>query len=236
MTVIFDLDGTLVNSLYDLGDSVNGALSDYSLPQHSYDEYRGFVGNGTRVLVRRSVPEEVRGTELEENVFNDFSKRYEQNCLNKTKPYKGIREALCRLKNSGALLSVASNKPEEFCRKIVKSLFDEGLFDVIAGSREAAAGVRNVRKKPCPDVIFEILSLLPATSGKCVMVGDSDVDVATAKNAGIGSIGCSWGYRSRQTLIKAGCDIVIDSPMELETAVNRVLLGDEEAWSITLKR
>ncbi len=219
MTVIFDLDGTLVNSLFDLGDSVNGALSEMGLPLHSYEEYRMFVGNGTKMLVTRSVPENIRGTVTEKAVFDRFSALYEEKCLCKTLPYNGIEEALLRLKENGAKLAVASNKPFEFCRKIVNALFGEGMFDVIQGSRE------NVRKKPQPDIIFSIMAQLGVSKDDCVIVGDSDVDAQTAKNAGLKCIGCSWGYRGRDVLENACCDIVIDSPKELCGSVIKLLRG-----------
>ncbi len=217
MTVIFDLDGTLVNSLYDLGDSVNEALSQYSLPLRSYDEYRMFVGNGTKLLVSRSVPSSVRDTEIEKAVFERFSALYEQNCLRKTKPYDGIIEAVCELKKSGAMLAVASNKPRDFCCKIVEALFGAKTFDVIEGSRDG------VRKKPYPDIIMNIIARLEADKDKCVIVGDSDVDVETAKNSGMRCVGCSWGFRDRSVLESAGCDIIIDTPSELPDAVRRLM-------------
>ena len=212
MTVIFDLDGTLVNSLFDLGDSVNGALSELGLPLHSYDEYRMFVGT-------RSVPENIRGTVTEKTVFERFSALYEENCLCKTLPYNGIEKALLRLKENGAKLAVASNKPFEFCRKIVNTLFGEAMFDVTQGSRE------NVRKKPQPDIIFSIMAQLGVSKDDCVIVGDSDVDAQTAKNAGVKCIGCSWGYRGRDVLENSCCDIVIDSPSELCGSIIKLLRG-----------
>lgn len=213
MTFIFDLDGTLVNSIYDLGDSVNMALSAHGLPQHTYDEYKLFVGNGTRMLIRRALPPDIRGTELENTVFEEFSALYEKNCLNKTAPYDGIHQCLCSLKQKGAMLAVASNKPEEFSKRIVHSLFGDELFSVIAGSREG------VPKKPQPDIIDSILSELSEEKSSCVLIGDSDVDVLTARNAGIPCIGCSWGFRGRQCLENAGCDVIIDMPCELESAL-----------------
>lgn len=213
MTLIFDLDGTLVNSIYDLGDSVNLALSAHGLPEHTYDEYELFVGNGTRMLISRALPPDIRGTELENTVFEEFSALYEKNCLNKTAPYDGIPQCLRILKQMGAKLAVASNKPEEFSKRIVHSLFGDELFSVIAGSKDG------IPKKPQPDIIEGILSKLSAQKNECVLIGDSDVDVQTARNAGIPCIGCSWGFRGRKCLEDAGCDIIIDTPYELENAL-----------------
>lgn len=213
MTVIFDLDGTLVNSLFDLGDSVNAALEESGLPQRSYDEYRAFVGNGTGLLVNRAVPDDVKGTLTEQTVFERFSELYRQNCLCKTKPYDGIPEVLTRLRLCGFSLAVASNKPVDFCRHIVKVLFGDGIFDVVEGARGGVA------KKPQPDIIYSIITQLCEKKSDCVIVGDSDVDVLTAKNAGLRVIGCSWGFRSKESLELVGCDKIIDLPDELEKAV-----------------
>lgn len=214
MILIFDLDGTLVNSIYDLGDSVNEALSAHDLPVHTYDDYRLFVGNGAKKLVNRAVPPEIRGTELENTVFEQFSALYGQNCLNKTKPYDGIPQCLGSLKQRGVRLAVASNKPDAFSKMIVYSVFGDKLFSAVTGSREG------VPKKPQPDIIDSILTELSGAKSDCVLIGDSDVDVQTAKNAGIPCIGCSWGFRGRDCLESAGCDIVIDQPGEIENALS----------------
>lgn len=217
MTVIFDLDGTLADSVEDLGDSVNTALKEHGFSQHTYEEYRSFVGNGIKLLIRRAVPPQIRDTQLEIEIFERFSAVYEETCLNKTRPYNGITECLDGLRRSGARLAVASNKADAFSQKIVYALFGDDVFDAVAGNRDG------VPRKPQPDIIENLLSELSSQKSDCVLVGDSEVDVETARNAGIACIGCTWGFRGRERLESAGCKIIIDSPYELEQAIYDVL-------------
>lgn len=217
MTVIFDLDGTLVDSVEDLGDSVNEALSECGYALHTYEEYKTFVGNGVKLLIHRAVPPHVRDTDEETEIFKRFSAIYESNCLNKTRPYDGIAECLLSLANSGVMLAVASNKTDGFSKKIVYHLFGEQMFSAVYGNRDG------LPKKPQPDIIEKIIAATLSEKRDCVLVGDSEVDVQTAQNAGIACIGCSWGFRGRNRLEDAGCERIVDSPYELESAIYDLL-------------
>lgn len=206
---IFDLDGTLINSLFDLGDSVNQTLEAHGYAKHSYNEYRFFVGNGTRLLINRALPEKVRGTELEEQIHSEFSALYAKNYLSKTKVYDNLEEELQKLKSDGIRLAVATNKPDRFAKEIIKALFGDDFFDVVCGSTD------DIARKPQPDILLKIMNTLGTSPNETVMVGDSDVDIITSKNAHTHSIGCLWGFRGKDELEKAGADVVVNVPSEL---------------------
>lgn len=201
--VIFDLDGTLLYTLEDLHASTNFALESEGLPVRSLDEVRRFVGNGIRKLIERAVPQ---GTapEITDRVFAAFSRHYEANCMNNTRPYPGIPELLMQLKVRGAKLGVVSNKADEPVKALIAHYFP-GVFDSVVGERET------VRKKPAPDSVLETVRSLGCTIGDAVYVGDSDVDGKTAANAGCDCVLVSWGFRGRETLEPFGCPIADDT-------------------------
>ncbi len=206
---IFDLDGTLVNSLYDLADSMNFVLKKYGYPVHDAEKYKYFVGNGTMKLVERAIPEGVRTDEKIRILHSEFSEEYTRRSVEKTRPYEGIIQLLYKLKENGCLLAVASNKPDKFSKYIVDTLFGTEIFDIVSGKKEG------VPAKPAPDIVFDILSKLDVSSENALMTGDSNVDVLTAHNAGLKCIGCTWGFRGRQELIDAGADVIADDPAEI---------------------
>ena len=205
---IFDLDGTLADSLYDLADAVNKALSDAGFPAHGYEEYKHFVGNGAKKLIERALPP---GTEedVREKIHTDFSRNYRENCLDKTKPYDGITGLLGTLSEMGVSCAVASNKPDEFSAHVVEGLFGKGVFSLIRGKREG------IPVKPSPEIVYSIADELGISLGSAVMIGDSDVDVETAHNAGIRCIGCIWGFRGEEELRSAGADRLAHYPSEI---------------------
>ena len=205
---IFDLDGTLANSIYDLADAVNKALTDGGFPTHDYDEYRHLVGNGAKKLIERALP---GGSppELRDKIHAAFSENYRACCLDKTKPYDGIPELIGRLRGEGVLCAVASNKPDEFSRYIVESLFGKDVFSVIRGKREGTP------VKPAPDIVYSIAAELGCDLKNAVYIGDSDVDVQTAHNAGLECIGCAWGFRGEEELSRAGADYIARKPQEI---------------------
>ena len=208
-TYIFDLDGTLVNSLYDLADSMNSVLEESGFPIYDTEKYRYFVGNGTMKLVERTLPERLR---TEENIalyHRKFAAEYERRCLNKTRPYDGIIPILEKLKSEGAVLAVASNKPHEFAGYIVKNLFEDNLFDVVMGKKDG------VPTKPSPDIIKSIFTYTSTSEKESLMVGDSDVDVLTAHNAGIKCCGVLWGFRTKEELERAGADYFASEPEDI---------------------
>lgn len=209
--VIFDLDGTLLDTLDDLADAVNWALEQEQLPRRTREEVRAFVGNGIRNLIERAVP---AGTEAAQTdrVFAGFKARYAGHCADKTRPYPGILELLARLRAEGIRTAVVSNKADFAVQTLCRDYFP-GLVDCAVGER---AGIP---KKPAPDSVQEVLRALKISWEQAVYVGDSEVDVVTARNAGMDSILVLWGFRDRQTLERAGAKTFAATAEELCAAL-----------------
>ena len=214
-TAIFDLDGTLLDTLDDLADSVNFALNSKNLPLRSREEVRSFVGNGIRKLIHRSVPDDCP-SELEEIVFAEFKEHYSLNCKVKTKPYAGIEQLLKKLKADGFKLGVVSNKADPTVRELMDYYFSD-VFDTVCGEKE------NVRRKPSPDSVFESIRYLESTTDETVYIGDSDVDYLTSQNARTRCILVSWGFRERTLLEKLGADAIVDNAAELYDEIIKML-------------
>lgn len=215
--VIFDLDGTLLNTLEDLTDAVNIALSSKAMPERTLEEVRAFVGNGIAKLIERAMPEgslemDVPGQKntVFEEVLAVFKKYYGEHCQDKTAPYPGILDMLRELKAKNLKMAIVSNKAD-FAVKELNPVYFEGLIAIAHGENEAAG----IRKKPAPDMVHQALKELDCPVEKAVYVGDSDVDIQTAKNSGMNCIGVSWGFRGREFLVENGAGIVIDHPSEL---------------------
>ena len=215
-TFIFDLDGTLLDTLQDLADSVNYALRQHRMPQHSLDDIRRFVGNGVRKLMERAVPEGTQNP-LFETVFADFRQYYMHHSMDTTRPYDGIPELLQQLKQRGCRMAVVSNKMMAATQELVAHFFPE--IEVAIGEHEA----EGIRKKPAPDTVYEALRQL-ATSpdssplgmlGEVVYVGDSEVDIQTARNSGLPCISVLWGFRDQQFLKENGATTFVATPCEL---------------------
>ena len=206
--VIFDMDGTILNTLEDLTDSTNYALRTYNLPQRTLEEVRMFVGNGIAKLIERAVP---TGTdkEVEEQVLVTFKAYYGEHCAVKTRPYEGILDLLRSLRERGYLTAVVSNKADFAVQSLVKDYYP-GLFDAAVGEKEG------VRRKPAPDSVFEVLRMLDTQKEAAVYIGDSDVDLETAKNAGMDAIAVEWGFRDRDFLIEHGAKVIVGQPMEIQ--------------------
>ena len=207
--IIFDLDGTLVNSIYDLADSVNYVLKQNGYAEHPLESYYYFVGNGTLKLIERALPEDKRTANEIERVHSQFAERYSQNYLSKTVPYNGINDLLDELDKRGIKYSVASNKTDVFTREIINGLFPNNRFDVIIGKKEGNP------TKPNPKIIYDILEGKNFTSNEILFVGDSSVDIQTGHNANLKAVGCLWGFRDERELKEAGADFIISQPMEL---------------------
>ena len=213
MNIIFDLDGTLLNTIDDLGYACNHALAQASYPTHPIGAYPAKVGNGINNLIRRALPETERTEEDVMRVRAHFVPYYNDHNCDYTHPYDGIPELLAELKAQGHLLAVASNKYQAATEKIVRHFFPD-VFDVILGEREG------VERKPNPQIVFDILNNLTGT--KCagpaasavLYIGDSLVDYETAQNAGVPFVACSWGFVPREKLAEAGTSIV-DQPQEI---------------------
>ena len=208
-TFIFDLDGTLLDTLGDLAASVNYALRTHGMPEHSIDDVRRFVGNGVRKLMQRAVP----GGETNptfEATFATFRQYYMAHSLDTTRPYDGIPETLAALKARGCRLAVVSNKMMAATQELIRHFFPDTI-EVAIGEDEAAG----IRKKPAPDTVFAALRQLGVGKEGSVYVGDSDVDIQTAANAGIPCISVLWGFRDRDFLIQHGAKTFISAPSEL---------------------
>ena len=206
-TVIFDLDGTLLDTLEDLTDSVNYALTDAGYPGHTIEEVRMMVGNGVRTLMERAVPTGI-STEAFEAVFAAFKEHYDQHCNDHTHPYDGIPELLHTLKAQGFRLAIVSNKVDSAV-KTLRALYFNETIPVAIGEKEG------IRRKPAPDTVVTALQELGASASDAVYVGDSDVDIQTAANAGMDCISVSWGFRDTAFLKAHGASLIIDHPQEL---------------------
>lgn len=195
-TVIFDLDGTLLDTLQDLADAVNYALRKEGMPERTIDEVRRFVGNGVRLLMIRAVPGG-ESNPLFEETFAQFKEYYGEHCNDNTKPYEGMIELLETLKSKGYSVAIVSNKID-FAVKELSALYFKGIVPVAIGEKEG------VRRKPAPDTVREALKELGRTAEESVYVGDSDVDIETAKNADMPCISVLWGFRDREFLEEHG--------------------------------
>lgn len=205
--VIFDLDGTLTDTLEDLRDSVNFALRKLGLPERTLEEIRCFVGNGVRKLIFRSLPDNTL-PEVEEECLKVFRAHYLGNSLNKTKPYPGIIDALNKIKAANIPIAVVTNKTQDAASEIVKFFFGE-YFDVVIGQIDGMA------KKPEPDGVWLALDKLGVGRERAVYIGDSEVDCLTAKNAGVPIIGAAWGFRGRKLLEEMHADMIADNAGEM---------------------
>ena len=208
-TFVFDLDGTLLDTLDDLAASCNFALQTHRMALRTRDEIRQFVGNGVEMLIRRAVPE---GTPEEKvlEVLATFKEHYLVHGLDTTRPYEGIQEMLTELKARGCRLAVVSNKFYKATQELVAHFFGDTI-SVAIGEHEA----EGIRKKPAPDTVFEALHQLGVGKEGAVYVGDSDVDVETAKECGIPCVSVLWGFRTKEFLQQHGASRFVSSPMEL---------------------
>lgn len=208
-TYVFDLDGTLLDTLGDLAASTNYALRTHGMPEHSLDDVRRFVGNGVRVLMERAVPQGAENPQFEA-AFQTFRTHYMQHSLDTTKPYDGIRETLEALKAEGCRLAVVSNKMMAATQELCRHFFRDTI-EVAIGEHEA----QGIRKKPAPDTVNEAFRQLGVGKERAVYVGDSDVDILTARNSGLPCISVLWGFRDRDFLIQHGAETFISAPSEL---------------------
>ena len=206
-TAVFDLDGTLLDTLEDLYLATNAALERHSLPRRSRDEVRLFVGNGVEMLIRRAVP---AGTDEETilAVLADFKTTYAAICEDHTRPYDGILDMLAALRERRIRVAVVSNKFDAATKKLCEKYFGD-LVEVAIGER---AGVR---KKPAPDTVYEALKELGVTAEGAVYIGDSDVDIQTARNCGMPCISVTWGLRDEEFLMGNGAKALVDTPERL---------------------
>lgn len=205
---IFDLDGTLVNSLEDLADATNFALDKQNLPTHPVEQYRRFVGDGILLLLRRAAPKECSPETLDA-LHRDFDRYYSAHCFDKTRPYDGCARLLTALADRSIACAVLSNKPDEFVGEIVNKLYPGEAFTSVCGKRPG------YEKKPDPTALNEMIRQQGVSKEDCLYIGDSDVDVYTAHNAGIRCCGALWGFRGLEELRQAGADCFAVHPQDV---------------------
>jgi phosphoglycolate phosphatase len=209
--VIFDLDGTLADTLEDIADAMNRVLDCQGFPTHGYADYRRMIGRGLGNLVGETLPPDARTEETIARNLAEMVAEYGRHCLVKTRLYDGVAELLSALRGDRVPLAVCSNKAEELTRRIVDGLMDAGTFEVVVGAR---AGVP---LKPDPAEVLRIGELLGVPPALIAYLGDSGIDMRTATSAGMIPVGVSWGFRSRDELIESGAGVVLDRPLELLT-------------------
>lgn len=209
---IFDLDGTLLNTLDDLAIACNFALRENGLSPHSTDEYKLFVGGGRLNLIKNIIPKHLHSEELISKVLGSFDDYYSNHMMDKTRPYDGIPQLLVDLKALGISTAVVSNKPHEFTIEVAKKYFGDAL-DIVYGQRKGHA------VKPDPSTVLEVLNNFNASTTECIYIGDSGVDMKTATNANVASVGVLWGYRSKEELVSAGADSLAKNVEELKKLI-----------------
>lgn len=210
--VIFDLDGTLADTLGDLAYSGNAALAQFGFEPHDTDRYRYFVGDGIPMLIRRILPEKERNDERILQVKSAFDEIYSKHFDVYTKPYKGMPELLETLSERGIMTAVASNKADEFTQAVVDKLFSH-KFSCVCGKKDG------FDKKPSPMIADYIINTLAANKEQTLFIGDSGVDMQTAHNAGIKSVGCLWGFRTKEELTENNADYLVEKPSEIERII-----------------
>lgn len=206
-TAVFDLDGTIADTINDLADAVNYGLRELGCPEHPVERYKKFVGNGAPMLCLRALPDDRKSDA--EKLQRIFRRYYDEHCLDKTKLYPGIKETMQKLSDNGVILAVATNKPQDVARLVVLELLPDITFVKVLG------GCSERLKKPEPQIIREILEDISADDNQVFMIGDSNVDIKTAKNSGLISIGCTWGFRSRSELEDEGADYIAETPCDI---------------------
>lgn len=209
--VIFDLDGTLLNTIADLGGATNHALAEHGFPIHPVTSYPMMVGNGVRRLIERALPAENRDAATVDTLLATFRAYYDSHLSVHTRPYDGIESLLAGLTERGVAVAVASNKYESATQRLIKEYFPDIPFVAVCGQTE------NVPVKPDPSIVFRILSIHPTPKSEVLYVGDSAVDIETARRACVDSAGVSWGFRPVRELTGAYADTIVSSPADILT-------------------
>ena len=207
LLAVFDMDGTILDTLDDLTNTLNLSLEEEGMPPRTRDEVCSFVGNGVGKLIERALPEDTTAEEREK-FFEVFARNYKLHCADLTRPYDGVPELIAALRERGVKTAVVSNKVDFAVRQLAEDYFP-GLFDIAVGEREG------VRRKPAPDSVNEVMRTLDIPRGRTVYIGDSDVDADTATNAGVDFIGVEWGFRPREVLVEHGAKVTVKSAEEL---------------------
>ncbi len=214
--VLFDLDGTLVNSLYDLADSCNYALESLGFPTHETEKYKYFVGNGIPKLIERILPADKLTEELHKKALDVFINRYREHFVDKTCLYEGISELVENLKEKGLKIGVVSNKAHEMAVRVVEKLFPYGTFDTVYGK------IEDFPTKPDSALTLRVISEMGAKPCETVFIGDSGMDAKTAVNAGCIGIGVLWGFRGKDELLENGADYIVGKPEEILKIIEEI--------------
>ncbi len=214
--VLFDLDGTLVNSLYDLADSCNFALKSLGFPVYETEKYKYFVGNGMPKLIERVLPADKLTEDLHKKCLEIFMNRYREHFIDKTCVYEGIYELIEALKKKGLKIGVVSNKAHEMALKVVEKLFPEKTFDTVYGK------IEGFPTKPDSALTLRVIAEMGVKPEETVFIGDSGMDAKTAVNAGCRGIGVLWGFRTRNELIENGADFTVKKPMEILKIIEEI--------------
>jgi phosphoglycolate phosphatase len=207
--VVFDLDGTLLDTVDDIGDAANRVLSNRGLPTHSMSTYRLFIGEGVRILFTRAIPEERRNPDLINACLEEFIEDYRYTYNVKTRPYDGVPELLDVLKQRGLKLAILSNKPDPITKDCVAFFLSDWEFHVVLGQHDS------IPRKPDPQGALEVSKRIGIPPSKCIYLGDTAIDMKTAVSAGMFPVGVLWGFRSVEELKKNGARVVIDEPIQL---------------------
>lgn len=208
-TLIFDFDGTISDTIYSIRDAINITMRNYGYPEKSYDEVKRAIGNGARKLVSRLMPEDAaRNEDLVSEVFEYYQSMYFHTCMN-AECYDGMLETLKELKRRGYIIAVLSNKSDVHVKRITEGVIPQGILSLAIGQREGYP------TKPDPTVPLMMVKELGGEAANAAFIGDSDVDIITAKNSGMMSVGCDWGYRDREVLAACGADVLVSRPTEL---------------------
>ena len=210
---IFDLDGTLLNTIEDLGYAANHALQAHGYPTHSIASYPFFVGNGVRRLIERVLPEDARTEATIDRLLITFKEYYNDHNTDYTKPYEGIPELLILLSSRGVAIAVASNKYQAATEKLISHFFPTLSFIAVEGQKEG------VPVKPDPSIVFEILAKAKTPKADTIYIGDSGVDMETARRACVDSVGVTWGFRPEKELVENHADTIVNSPGDIEKLV-----------------
>ena len=210
---IFDLDGTLLNTIEDLGYAANHALQAHGYPTHSIASYPFFVGNGVRRLIERVLPEDARTEATIDRLLVTFKEYYNDHNTDYTKPYEGIPELLSLLSSRGVAIAVASNKYQAATEKLISHFFPTLSFIAVEGQKEG------VPVKPDPSIVFEILAKAKTPKADTIYIGDSGVDMETARRACVDSVGVTWGFRPEKELVENHADTIVNSPGYIEKLV-----------------
>lgn len=215
-TIIFDLDGTLLDTLEDLTDSVNYVMGEYDLPPHTIEEIRNYVGNGAAKLIERAVPKGIDNPAYEK-MLEMFRQHYAAHCEDKVAPYKGVMELLASLKAAGYRTAIVSNKPDSAVKQLYERYFKEYVQEAVGESSDT-------KRKPAPDMVYRALARLSSDVSHAVYVGDSEVDIMTAANVPMTCISVTWGFRTKEQLLAAGAaeERMITTAQELHPLLARL--------------